>query len=143
MKILFDTSVLVCAVVDQLPLHRDAFKIISSLENNEFKGVCSTHVLAETYATLTSLPLPTKIKPVLAQQLIEVNFASKLEVVDLTLDDYRQAIGMVARLGLQSGIIYDALHLQAAEKSGCQKLCTFNLKHFLRFASISVEIYAP
>ncbi len=32
--------------------------------------------------------------------------------------------------GLTGGIIYDALHLEAARKAGCARIYTYNLAHF-------------
>ena len=64
MKVFFDTSALVTAIVDQLPNHAAALACYRRLAQRRRgpKAVCSTHALAECYATLTALPLPRRLK---------------------------------------------------------------------------------
>ena len=63
MRTLFDTSVLIPAVVDQLGNHEAAFDAFRQHGDGERRGCCSTHALAECYATLTALPLPSRVLP--------------------------------------------------------------------------------
>ena len=60
MRSLFDTSVLVAALVDQLGNHEAAFRALQRYTDGEHAGCCSTHALAECYATLTALPVATR-----------------------------------------------------------------------------------
>ncbi len=129
----FDTSVLVPVVTEQLANHAAAHARFVRELNSGVRPCCSTHTLAECYATLTALPLPQRISGPEAARLIKANFSSRLEVVNLTAKDYRQAIRLCADLGRESGQIYDALHLLAATKSKCTQLLTYNLKHFAGF----------
>lgn len=139
----FDTSALVPVVTEQLPNHTAAHARFV----RELKGVarpcCSTHTLAECYATLTALPLPRRISGAEAARLIEANFSHRLEIVDLSQEDYATAIRLCADLGRMSGQIYDALHLSAAHKSGCQCLYTYNFKHFTELATGRIRVAAP
>ncbi len=143
MLVLFDTSVLVSAVVAQLPRHSTAFASFSHYTGADHVAACTTHTLAETYATLTALPLPRRIQPAEALKLIEANFIARLRVIDLTARDYEDALRRVASLGLASGVIYDALHLIAAERIGCERLYTYNLSRFNRLQSTRVQIAPP
>jgi predicted nucleic acid-binding protein len=118
MKRFFDTSALVTAVVDQLPNHRAALACYTRLIQPRCPGpkpVCSTHALAECYATLTALPLARRIQSAEAARLIEENFLEHLDVVPLSTADYKTALARVSSLGLPSGAIYDALHVRCAE----------------------------
>ena len=56
MKVFFDTSALVTAIVDQLPNHAVALACYHRLAQRRRgpQAVCSTHALAECYATLTA-----------------------------------------------------------------------------------------
>lgn len=92
----------------------------------------STHALAETFSTLTSLPLVPRIPPAKALRLIEESVLSVVEVVNLDVDDYRAVLNRLAELGLTSGAIYDALHVRAAEKANADQLVTFNGRDFQR-----------
>jgi len=143
MKVFFDTSVLVAAVVDQLAQHERAFAYFSAALEKGHACACSTHVLAECYATLTALPLPRRVQPAEARILIETNFIEKLTVVELGIVDYCEALERVAGLGLRSGVVYDALHLGCAEKAGYERLVTFNAKDFERLKPKGLKVLVP
>ena len=130
MSVLFDTSVLVTAVVDTLPNHSAAHAYFQAYSEHRSEAFCSTHTLAECYATLTALPLPVRIQTGQAAFIIQESFLKRLSIVELTVQDYREAMRRVTERGLVSGAIYDALHLQAALKAGCRSLATYNLNHF-------------
>ena len=122
----FDTSALVPVVTEQLSNHTAAHARFVRELKGAARPCCSTHTLAECYATLTALPLPRRISGTEAARLIDVNFRRRLEIVDLSQEDYQTALRLCADLGRMSGQIYDALHLFAALKSGCQCLYTYN-----------------
>lgn len=143
MKTLFDTSVLVAASVDQLPSHEIArAAVVRSLESKG-DSHASTHAVAECFATLTALPLKQRISPLEAQAIIETNLLKRFDIVALDQTDYAEAVATTVSRGLTSGSIYDALHLIAARKGGCERLLTYNLAHFRRFAADDIEISAP
>ena len=143
MKISFDTSVLVAALVKELPDHRRALDCIKRHIENGSECCCSTHSLAECYSALTSLPLPQKILPSEAAQIIEVNLMKRLRILTISPSAYLRAIRNVADLGFKSGMVYDALHIACAEAGGCERIYTFNLKHFQRLNPKGVEILPP
>ena len=143
MKCLFDASVLVPAVADQLANHEAAFSCFRKAMAEGEQAFGSCHVLAETYATLTALPLPRRITALEASHLIRSNFTERLELVSLSPDDYSQALEITAGRGLISGQIYDALHVVAALKSGCSRIYTYNIRHFRKLAPVGVEITTP
>lgn len=43
---------------------------------------------------------------------------ARLTIIELVKEDYEAAIKRCARLNIANGVIYDALHLQAALKAG-------------------------
>jgi predicted nucleic acid-binding protein len=146
MKAMFDTSALVTAVVDQLPNHAAAlacYRRFAQPRRGGPKAVCSTHALAECYATLTALPLARRIQPADAARLIEANFLAHLDVVALSAADYKSAVARVAALGLHSGVIYDALHVRCAERSGCDRIITYNTADFARLAPPGIDVVTP
>jgi predicted nucleic acid-binding protein len=145
MKVFFDTSALVTAIVDQLPNHAAALACYRRLAQPRRgpKAVCSTQVLAECYATLTALPLPRRIQPAEATRLIEENFLVHLDVVPLSAADYKVVLTRVTTLGMRSGAIYDALHVRCAERAGCDRIITYNVTDFERLAPPGVEVTPP
>ena len=141
--VFFDTSALVPIVTEQLGNHPGAHARFVNEMSGGHPLHCSTHTLAECYATLTALPLPRRISGPEAARLIEVNFARRLQVIELTAADYREAIHLCADLGRTSGQIYDALHLVAALKKDCQQLFTYNIAHFRPLAQDRIRISLP
>ena len=95
MKVLFDTSVLVAATVAQLRNHEAAFDCFARYTSGNHQGYCSTHALAESYATLTALPLNRRIQPLEAQRLIDETLVPRLRIVELSGPAYRDAIRRV------------------------------------------------
>lgn len=132
MRVLFDTSVLVAALLAPHPRHSLALPWLKQAKDGEIEFLVSTHSLAELYSTLSSIPVKPKIEPAVAWRLVEENVASSAQLVSLTADDYTETIRRIAGLGLPSGVIYDALIAKAAEKSRAERLLTFNEKDFRR-----------
>lgn len=143
MRPLFDTSVLVPAVVDQLANHESAFGALRRHGEGEHRGCCSAHALAECYATLTALPLPSRVLPEQARILVEESIGKRLEIIQLTSEDYLHALRLVANLGLASGAIYDALHARCAVKASVDRILTYNVADFERFQLPNMVVTAP
>ncbi len=143
MRTLFDTPVLVTAVVDQLGNHEAAFGALHRYTSGRHQGFCSTHALAESYATLTALPLPTRVLPDEARALVQDSLAERLAVIELSVDDYQSGLQLVARLGLSSGAIYDALHARCAQKASTNRILTYNVSDFERFRLPDIAVMTP
>ena len=143
MRTLFDTSVVVAALVDQLGTHDTAFREFRRYSHGENAGCCSTHALAEVYATLTALPLKRRISPDEARRLVEDTVLDRLAVIPLSSADYRTVLRQVADQGLGSGAIYDALHAHCARKEGVDQILTYNLSDFERFDVDGILVAAP
>ena len=143
MRSLFDTTVLVAALVDQLGTHEAAFHAFRRYTEGGHTGCCSTHALAECYATLTALPLARRISPEEARTLIEETVLGRLTVIPLSTADYRAALRGMADRGLGSGAIYDALHAQCARQRRVDQILTHNLTDFGRFDLEGIRLASP
>jgi predicted nucleic acid-binding protein len=143
MKLCFDTSVLVAALVQAHPHHGLAFPRLKSVHAGEVTGAITTHALAELFATLTALPLKPKILPAEARRLLNHDISAHFEVIPLTAGHYAEAVELTVRQGLASGAIYDALHLTGARSAGCDHLLTLNLKHFKALAPGDPLVMSP
>lgn len=128
----FDTSVLVAALSEAHAEHEEARLRLSEVHAGRHALAVSTHALAETYSTLTALQVKPRITPGQARHLVEENVAQAAQVVPLAGEDYAAVLERMARLGLTSGAVYDALHVRAAEKVGAGELLTFNGRDFRR-----------
>ena len=132
MKTLFDTSVLVAAIVEPHPMHTRALPWLQRAKAGEIDFVVASHTLAELYAVLTTLPLKPRISPLTAWRLVHDNVETSAKIISLSPSDYKDTIKYMSELGLTGGIIYDALIVKAAQKSGVERLLTFNADDFIR-----------
>ncbi|WP_016950700.1 PIN domain-containing protein [Anabaena sp. PCC 7108] len=131
MKALFDTNILVSAMIEAHPNHSISLPWIQKVRNKSISGYISTHSIAELYAVITRLPLP---KPLSTQQVhdIIINNIASFHTVDLESADYLQVLKNVTHLNITGGGIYDAIIAQTAIKANVDILLTFNSKHFIR-----------
>lgn len=132
MKILFDTSVLVAALVESHPMHSAAFPWLERAQRGEIEACVATHTLAELYSVLTTLPVKPRVSPSMARALIE-GVAGIADPVDLAAADYMGVIEQLGNTGTVGGSIYDALISRAAEKARVDRLATFNVRDFKRY----------
>ena len=143
MRIFFDASVLVPAVVEQLDNHEAALEALRSHTAPPHRGFCSTHALAQCYATLTTLPPPRCVLPDEARRLIDGSILVRVTAVPLTADDYSVAVRRVAAAGLGGSAVYDALHVCCAERMSIDRILTYNIGDFERCRPRGILITAP
>ena len=73
MRVFFDTSTLVAAVVEGHPAYALAFPWLRRVKAKTDVGVVAAHSLAELYAILTRLPVRPAIPPGIAREIIAVD----------------------------------------------------------------------
>lgn len=133
MSVLLDTSVLIPALVPALPQHEKAAPHLASALRGESRLCLSAHAFAECYASLTALPVSPQVTPGQAHRLVQENVADAAEeIVELEAMDYLTVLQRMTDLGLESGAVYDALHVHCAEKASVEELRTFNGEDFRR-----------
>jgi predicted nucleic acid-binding protein len=132
MKILFDTSVIIAALVESHPTHQRAFPWLKRAKEHHFELIIASHTIAELYAVLSTLPTKPRISPAAAWRLIHENIEAVAKIVSLTATEYSSVIKKISERGLVGGITYDALIAKVAEKSKVEKLLTLNSDHFKR-----------
>jgi predicted nucleic acid-binding protein len=57
-----------------------------------------------------------------------------MELVTLTLKEYREVVRHCAVNGWVGGKVHDAVHLRCAQKAGCDRVYTFNVRDFRTLA---------
>ncbi len=134
MKAYFDTAVLVAACVADHPHHERAVTALQDLHANKTKGYVSAHGLAEFYAVLTKTPFTPPIFPNEAWQLLSENILPAFEIVPLSAKEYLETIHRCSQNGWGGGRVYDALHIRGAQKAACERIYTFNVRHFKQLA---------
>jgi predicted nucleic acid-binding protein len=130
MKVLFDTSVLVAASVEDHTKHNVAISRLNEVRR-EGQVFVSSHSQMELFAVLTSLPLSPRISPGTARRLIGKNL-EETTLVDYAEEDYRKIIDMAAEQGITGGTIYDLLIAFAGIKENVDRLITLNISDFER-----------
>ncbi len=128
MKLFFDTSVLVAAVLEEHEQHERSFSALSGADRSS--AFCGAHNLAEVYATLTRYPGKQRLSEQQALLALSV-FEKKLTIVALEAREYLDAIRRFAALGIIGGTIYDGLIAACALKAKADALYTWNIAHFL------------
>ena len=132
MKVLFDTSTLVAAMVEDHPAHERCWSWLHRACAAEVEMLVAVHTLAELYAVLSSLPVRPRLTPETARRLIQENVERVATVVALSATDYRAVLNDLSQRGLPGGVVYDALIARAAARSGADRLLTLNPKDFRR-----------
>jgi predicted nucleic acid-binding protein len=130
-RLLFDTSTLIAALVEDHPAHLSAYSWLYEVKEGRHTGLVSAHTLAELYAKLTRIPFASGVLAAAkAQQLIELDVVNLFEVIPLAGDDYLAIIKHLTQQNLIGGIVFDALIFYAAMKSGADQVVTLNPRHF-------------
>jgi predicted nucleic acid-binding protein len=140
---LFDTSVLVAALIDSHRHHGRSLKALQEVKSGKIKGLISQHTVAELYSSLTSYPANPRLSPAAAESLIAENVLKDFQIVELKRRDYQETIKRVRERNLHGGVIYDALILQAALKKKARQVYTWNVGDFQRLAKDEIEISEP
>lgn len=134
MKVSFDTSVLVGALLEQHPHHAVAFPRLREVHDGEVQGHLTTHAIAELFATLTALPLKPRLRPADVQRIIDDSVLKHFTCIPLGVGEYQDAMALATARNLSGGAIYDALHIVGTRKAECLILYTLNLRHFQALA---------
>lgn len=134
MRLFFDTSVLVSVGIAQHPHHPPAYSVFKQVVEGLHQGFVSAHGLAETFNTLTRLPITPMVHPSEAYLFVSKTVVGHCTVVPLAATDYLATLAAAAQAGLRGGINYDALQLHCAEKTECERIYTFNVSDFLCIA---------
>lgn len=144
MRVYFDTSVLVPALVVNHPHHAAAIALLVSAKSKSVTGFMSAHGITELYSVLTRAPFTPPVYPSEARQMIEQTILPLVGLVALSATEYRHVIAECADAGWTGGTIHDAVHIRAARKAECERLYTFNVKHFRALApDLHGRISAP
>ncbi len=132
MKVLFDTSVLVAALVASHAHHARAADWLRRTQAPDVELIVAAHTLAELYAVLSALPARPRIAPAEALALIEQNVERHARVVSLSAADYLATLRDLAARSLTGGVVFDALLVRAARIAEVDRLLTLSLSDFRR-----------
>jgi predicted nucleic acid-binding protein len=129
-----DTSVVVARTLSNHLHHANAVQLFRQLRAQRWTPVISTHGLAEVYSVLTRLPTLQRVSAAEASHMIQENLLRHFEIQALGKADYAEIVRSCSAQGWIGGAVYDAIHIHAARKAGCERVYTFNLSDFRRIA---------
>lgn len=129
MRILFDSNVLISALIENHVNHRSSRQLLDRAIQLGLGPSISTHGLAETYAQLTSIP-QLRVSPHVAVASM-MRDIERMSIVSLDPQDYKHCLAESRRLSISGGRIYDLLHVVAASKVNADFIATWNAKHFI------------
>lgn len=141
---MIDTSILLPAIQENHPNHKIAADFVNSLLANHEIIVLNTYLVAELYNNLTKRPTTTNERIHFVHNLLK-SISERFEGIELSMEDYLTAVERCATLKMKGGVIYDALHFQAAIKAGVDILYTSNIRDFERLVTdeISFRVESP
>jgi predicted nucleic acid-binding protein len=144
-KAYLDPNVLVAASVQEHPHHVPSFDLVKAVKEGALRGCISTHGLAEFYSVLTRAPFVPRVHPAEAGRFLDDNVLPYFELIALSGNDYKAVLRSCTNAGLIGGMVFDALHLHGAQKAGCDRVYTFNVKDFRVLAppALADKIAAP
>jgi predicted nucleic acid-binding protein len=144
MRVYFDTAVVVAASIARHPHYGQSDTALESVREKKIEGFVSGHGLSEVYSVLTRTPFNPPIHPALAWRLLEEDVLPYFNIVTITPQMYRDTIRDCADNGWVGGRVHDALHLRCARKADCERIYTFNVRHFQQLApDLAQRIGAP
>lgn len=129
MKLALDSSVLVGALSEDEQMHVSCQKLSTGKSL-----VAWTHVIAETFSSLTGGRESWRASPAAASRLIDKMILPRLRFTELSSDEIGLALRQAHSVGARGGAVYDYLHLVAARKAGAAAFYTLNLRHFIAVA---------
>jgi predicted nucleic acid-binding protein len=141
----FDTSVFVAAAVNTHAHYPGAIRVLKELVAGGHQGFASGHSLAEVYSVLTRAPFRNRPAPSQVMQSIASLMLGPVELVTLGGGEYEAVIRRCAANGWTGGRAFDAVHVECAAKSGCDRLYTFNVRDFaaLSPAGLAEKVISP
>jgi predicted nucleic acid-binding protein len=131
MRAFLDTSVLVAAFYGDHEHHAPSLDLLVRFRKGQ--ACCSTHSLAEVYATITGMPGKWRVGGDAALLFLR-DVRERLTLVSLSSSEYFKLLEEAAAGQMAGGAIYDALLGQCALKADAEVLYTWNVKDFVRLA---------
>lgn len=132
MKVLFDTSSLVGALVESHPSHERCFSWYERGRRGEISAFVCSHSLAELYSVLSTYPVGPRPSVEGVGEVLGEALSRPFQFIPLTAADYRAVVESQIRLGIPGGSVYDGLIARAAEKASADVLLTLNRADFER-----------
>jgi predicted nucleic acid-binding protein len=132
-----DTSVPIAVFLADHPSHASSMALFGQC--TPASAFCAAHTLAETYATLTRLPVPHRASAGQAALFLDV-LCERVRIASLDGREYRDTLKSASESGIVGGAVYDFLIAACAVKVGAGALYTWNRRDDSRFGPAVARI---
>lgn len=99
----------------------------------------SPHALLESYSVMTRMPLPGRVSPRLAREVLWRDYVVRGRIVGLSPQETVAFLHLAVDRGAAGGRIYDAVIAEEARMADADVLLTFNVRHFIGTPGLRVE----
>jgi predicted nucleic acid-binding protein len=140
-RFLPDASCLVAAVCSWHERHAPTVAELARRALRREGIVMAAPALVETYAVLTRLPSPYRLRPADALAVMEGNW-SRVEVAALASEDVWPLLRELPDRGIAGGSTGDAMVAACARKARVDVILTWNVADFERVAE-GIEVQSP
>jgi toxin FitB len=141
LRFAIDSSVLIPIVASWHENHERSIRAVDARMKARWKPVIPANVVLETFAVLTRLPTPFRVKPEIAREALMATLPGS--GVDVSPLDCFQAMQNVERASLAGGKVYDAAIAECAVRCGARLLLTFDAGDYSRVRPPALEIAVP
>lgn len=131
-KLVTDTSVVLASM-----LHHDRGVVSECRARIEEAPTAIAHVLAESYARITSMPGKYRLGPSVARQILGEMFPGTPTA--LSAEGYLRVITLVADLNILGGAIYDCLIAETAREWQAT-LVSLDRRAAKNYAAVGVDV---
>lgn len=138
-----DTSVVVPALLAWHEHHAAALPVVTEALGSDGGVILPLPALVETYAVLTRLPPPWRLRAADAHRLLVDTFRARATVVGLDGAEAWDLLDTALAGSVSGGATYDAHIAACAMKAGAARLATFNRRHFERLDLGEVVLLVP
>jgi predicted nucleic acid-binding protein len=138
--IAIDTNVIIAALMSWQQFHERARTALDEALRQK-RLLLPLPALVESYSVLTRMPLPYRLAPAVAHQLLHDTLGD-IRIATLPARKAWQFLDASASSGTAGGRIYDALIATIAIGAGAREILTLNPRHFEPFSG-RLQITVP
>lgn len=136
-----DTSVIVAALLAWHEAHTCCAAAVARALDGD--PVLPQSALIESYAVLTRLPAPHRLRPGDALEILEGSFRGRSRIASLRAASTWGLLSRARDEGVSGGLTYDARILAEARFADAGEILTLNPDDFLRLADDEIVIVDP
>jgi predicted nucleic acid-binding protein len=138
-----DTSVIVASLQSWHVHYPVTSAFLAEALTSDDEIIIPLSALIESYSVMTRLPVPRRLPPSTALDLLESTFAERTRIVALEARDGWPLLRDRVAAGVVGGGIYDALILDAAIAAGADRIATLNARDFERLRRPGITVVSP